>query len=58
MEVTTVSNLIAFAMVLSGLTFDVEDSTMTEEEFSTLIDELYNQLNGFANWNREGTFSP
>ena len=54
MEVTTLSNLVALAMHISGLDFNDDAVNYTEADLYTLVDAIYNKIDMHQKWNRDG----
>ena len=56
MEVTTLSNLVALALEVSGLDYEANDATnkVTEAEFNKLVDDIFTKIENLKKWKRNG----
>ena len=50
MEVTTLSNLVALAVTVSGLQLNATDAHLTEEAFDDIIEEVFNAIDLLSKW--------
>ena len=50
MEVTTLSNLVALAIKVSGLNFDATVAHLNEEAFNNIIEGVYNTIDLLNKW--------
>ena len=53
MEVTTLSNLVALALEISGLEYDAT-TDITEAEFNQMVDTIFDSLDMHQKWKTNG----
>ena len=54
MEVTTLSNLVALGLEISGLEYDADTVDITEADFNQLVDTIFDSLDMHQKWKRNG----
>ena len=54
MEVTTLSNLLALAIEISGLDYEDDAATINETDFNKLVDDIFNTISTLQKWSMKG----
>ena len=54
MEITTLSNLVALTVEISGLDYHGATANFSEAEFNTLVEEIFNKISNLGKWSRNG----
>ena len=54
MEITTLSNLLALAMEISGLDFADDATNVNETDFNKLVDDIFDTISTLQRWTMKG----
>ena len=54
MEITTLSNLVSLAIEVSGLSFEANDSNISEGSFELIVEEIFDKIDMLKKWKRKG----
>ena len=54
LEICTLSNLVALAVTSSGISFAAKDAFLSEDKFKEIVNLIFQQINMFSKWEKEG----
>ena len=54
LEICSLSNLVALAQQISGISVQAKDTSLSEMQFRDIVDSIFLQIDMFSKWRKDG----